>query len=150
MQHRASGELSIRTATLADAPSICELLGELGYVAQLDETAAHLEFVLNHPDHMVLLSMCDEQSAGFAHAFIRSTMRVGQRVEIDSLVTSSRFRGHGVGSSLIAGIEAWARESRIPAISLSTNIRRHETHEFYKRRGFCEIKQSLVFERPVG
>lgn len=142
--------ITIRRASQNDAGAISALLDQLGYQVSPRESGERIGAVVDQPDHCVLIAELGQSVAGLIHAYIRSTLRVGQSVEIDCLVCDEKHRGIGVAGALLADLEDWSRRRQISAITLSTNVRRAETHEYYRNRGFTEVKRSVVFQRSLN
>lgn len=141
--------VNIRSAALEDAGKLAYLLTQLGYAATREDVKTRLESLLQIDSHRVFVAEHGGEVAGMPHALLRSSLRAGQEVEVDSLVTDEQYRGRGIGKSLLDAIEEWANEQAISTISLSTNVRRTETHAFYLRRGFSEAKRSIRFRREI-
>ena len=68
-----------------------------------------------------------------------------QHCEMNGLVIDNDHQGKGVGKLLIEEVKHWAREKGNSKLSLHCNIKRTETHEFYKHLGFKSAKNQTNF-----
>ncbi|MEZ4686960.1 MAG: GNAT family N-acetyltransferase [Bacteroidia bacterium] len=55
-------------------------------------------------------------------------------------------RGQGIGRGLIEALAKWAKEKGNYRMRVRCNVKRKETHDFYKRLKFRELKEQKVFE----
>ena len=55
---------------------------------------------------------------------------------LNILIVAERARGTGVGSALVAAVEAWARGQGAENLVLTSGKQRHEAHRFYESRGY--------------
>lgn len=74
--------------------------------------------------------------AGLAVFRLFENTHVGRRFYVDDLVTDERQRGGGVGSLLIAWLEALARRLGCSGLELESGTHRTRAHRFYFREGF--------------
>lgn len=70
-------------------------------------------------------------------------------VEVIQLLVDKHHRGEGVGSSLIEFTEEYYKEQGIEKIKLHSRIDRERAHNFYRKQGFKEFKQSKFFEKEI-
>jgi GNAT superfamily N-acetyltransferase len=145
----ANPKLRIELAEEIDAASVAELLGQLGYPVNADEARARISEINESSSQVIFIAKFDGTARGLIHCYVRSSLRLGSEVEIDTLVVDEEHRGLGMAGRLIRSVERWAIERDVPSITLSTNIQRLETHDYYRKRGFEVIKKSLVFRREV-
>ena len=61
---------------------------------------------------------------------------VGRRFYVDDLVTAAAERSSGIGSALVAWLEAEARSRGCPGLELESGTQRTRAHRFYFREGF--------------
>lgn len=64
------------------------------------------------------------------------TTYCGRRLEVEDLVTAEAARSHGHGKTLLAWLEARARDAGCPTITLHSATHRDRAHRFYFREGF--------------
>ena len=89
-----------------------------------------------------------EDGAGACVGFVtiqRETHWTGEeQAYVPELVVAEAAEGTGVGCTLMAGVEAWARERGLRLIELDTSIRNSRSRAFYARLGFAEDSVKLV------
>ncbi|NDL63978.1 GNAT family N-acetyltransferase [Acerihabitans arboris] len=56
--------------------------------------------------------------------------------EIKRLFVDPVFRGYGIASALLAGLEDWARRDALPALYLETGIYQMDAVGLYEKHGF--------------
>jgi len=147
----AAAHLSIRLATLEDAPALAGLLGELGYpfgeIALLKES---LGAVLGHPQLQLWVAAGDGELLGMISLSRLPQLRLtGDKLSVDELVVSERSRGQGVGQALMATA---IREAQLCA-AVRLEVLTHRARESY-RRGFyakngLEEVPSAVLRYPL-
>lgn len=133
----------IRDATAADAPAISELADQLGYTV----TAAEIRDRL--PRSSCVVSELGGQVIGWMQVERRDLVTLGPIAEVTALVVDAAGRGRGVGVALLDWAESWAAGRGCERVRIRCNAVRAETHEFYERRGYREIKTQKVFEKPA-
>jgi GNAT superfamily N-acetyltransferase len=69
--------------------------------------------------------------------------------ELGGLVVDESHRGKGVGAILLEKVEDWARQKGCAAISVRSNIIRHEAHKFYLAQGYNHIKTQHAFRKSL-
>jgi predicted N-acetyltransferase YhbS len=125
----------IRRAAPEDAAGIAPLLGELGYPSTPAQVEARLAAL--PANELVLVAVVEGQVAGLAG------MRVEPLIELDepwgrltALVVGSRWRGRGLGESLVRAVEDEARGRGCAGVVLSSGNHRVDAHAFYERVGY--------------
>lgn len=58
--------------------------------------------------------------------------------ELKRMIVSPAARGHGVGSALLAALEAAGRAEGVRVVRLETGVRQTEALALYRRRGYVE------------
>lgn len=140
----------IRAAEPRDVPELARLAGELGYPSTVTEIAARLARVAADPEHLVLVAEdANGRVGGWVHVFMNKLLESDVRAEIGGLVADPALRRRGIGRNLMAHAEARARERRLPMVSLQSNIRRTEAHQFYERLGYTVAKTQLNFRKEL-
>jgi len=130
----------IRSAELADAPRIAELLTELGYPAGPDTVRERLAYWLPDRASRVLVADLDGRIGGCIsmHA-IPYLERTGRWLRIESLVVEAGQRRGGTGSALVSAAERLAREWGCVLIEVTSRRSRADAHAFYCRLGFRDV-----------
>ena len=132
--------MTIRTATLADAPALADLITQLGYPTTPAQMAARFAVVGLHDDYRMLLAEDDLGPVGLIGLHRGLSWEYdGCYVRAGAVVVSSRARHQGVGEALIAAAEAWGREIGATRLVLSCGNRpeRAIAHQFYPAMGFA-------------
>ena len=66
---------------------------------------------------------------------------------VPELVVYEEARGKGIGKNLLKKIVAYAKKRACLGVFLASDIKRRESHRFYKKNGFKNI--GSLFFRPV-
>ena len=141
--------LNIRKATVADAPAIAQLSGELGYPVNAGTMRERLERILERDEHVVFVAETTEV-AGWIHAAEHELLEIGKHCEICGLVVGSGQRGQGIGRHLIEAVEEWAPGRGLKQISVRSNVIRPESHPFYERLGFDRYKTQYAYRKRLA
>ncbi len=93
----------------------------------------------------VLVALLDDQVVGVCQVIVfrhfQST--AGLCAELESVYVRGDVRGRGVGASLIAHAERFARDRGCYRVQLTSRNERHDAHRFYERRGFAAVSQGF-------
>ena len=151
MDGRASAvEMRVRVARAADAGALAELCTQLGYPSTTAELEQRLERLMGEPDHVVYVAEVPGYGvAGFLHASSGMALETGPRAEILGLVADATLRGRGIGRTLVAEAERWAREKGYTALHVRCNVVRNEAHAFYEGLGFARVKTQTNFRKEL-
>ena len=68
---------------------------------------------------------------------------------VQALVVDSDARSSGVGEALMREAEAWARDRKLPSVSLYSRADRKRAHAFYERIGYRIKATSVRMERGL-
>ena len=147
---RVAGGVRIRRMTEADAPTVNELVRQLGYSSDVGKTETAIRAVLGTEvaDAFVAES-ADGQVIGWAHVFMVPFIESGPSAELGGLVVDEQYRGSGAGRALIERVEAWARERGAVEVGLRSNIVRDGAHKFYEHLGFEVQKTQHKFRKRL-
>jgi GNAT superfamily N-acetyltransferase len=139
----------IRRASLEDAEQIARLSTQLGYPCTTEETRRRLATIQGHADHVVLVSEYDGSVIAWIHLLAHPSLVADTPAEVAGLVVDESYRGHGVGQSLMAAAEQWAREQGCGSVRLRSNVKRSRAHIFYQRLGYELWKSSHAFRKEL-
>lgn len=139
----------IRPAQPGDAATLTDLTEQLGYPASVHAIAARLANLLGLPEHALFVATADDQVRGWVHVFKAHRLETDDCAEIGGLVVDTAWRGQGVGKSLMAAAETWARSLALTKVRVRSNIVREGAHRFYERLGYASLKRSTVFTRSL-
>ena len=146
-----SSPVSIRRATVDDAGAIARLARELGYAAQAKIMRSRIQAVLASAADLLMVAVDSSGTGvGWLQAHGAQIVESGFRVEIAGLIVSPKFRRRGVGRSLVAKAEAWARTASAEAVVARTNAKRAESHSFYPALGYTPTKTQVVYRKPLA
>ncbi len=141
--------VTLRPARLADAPAFAGLATQLGYPSSPREVRERLATVLDDPKHLILAAASGGRAVGWAHAYVCCLVESDTFVELGGLVVDESHRGKGVGGKLLEKVEEWARQKGCRAVSVRSNVIRHEAHIFYAARGYDPIKTQHAFRKRL-
>lgn len=143
-------DLSVRSMTQADLPSIEPLLVQLGYDIASDEVARRLAAVMEAPGHCLEVVERDGRIVGFIHFYARPAIEKPPEVIVQALVVDAGLRGGGIGRHLMQRSEDWATANGYPSVALGTQTSRDDAHAFYQRLGYRVAATSHLMRKEVG
>jgi len=141
-------DVRVRAANTGDAESIALLSGDLGYPSDVASTRERLLSILAADDQRLVVAV-DPAGAvcGWLQAHCNVVLESGLRVEIVGLIVSEAMRRRGVGRSLVAQAETWAKEISAETIVVRSNTKRIESHAFYPSLGYLTSKTQVVYRK---
>lgn len=140
----------IRGARPQDAAEIARLAGLLGYPSEAQAIAGRLDELLAHPDHRIAVAAAGETLGGWLHEARHITLESGEFAEILGLIIDPAARRAGLGRSLVAEAERWARVHRLSRLTVRSNVLRGEAHAFYPALGFTLRKSQQIYAKALG
>jgi len=149
------GEHRIRSARAEDAPVIAVLLAALGDLPMLagedvaDVAARHVPVAVASPDTTLLVVEGDRGLIGYANVhWVHDLFMPGPEGYLSELFILESHSGRGIGSEVLAMIEAEARERGAFRLSL-LNAKRRASYErrFYEQHGWVERPEIANFVR---
>ena len=141
--------VSVRAARVADAASIAQLNGQLGYALTAEDASARLSKILSRPDHQFLIAEADDAILGWMHASLSDHLDTDTCVLIEGLVVDRNHRGQGIGKLLLAQAEQWATASGCSLVRLRSTSTRTGAHRFYEHLGYTNVKTQYSFAKGV-
>jgi N-acetylglutamate synthase-like GNAT family acetyltransferase len=127
----------VRDATVADAPALAPLLGELGYPAAVDALESRMRRMLSRDDQRILVAERDGAALGLLALHVFPVLAYDRDLAmIMALVVTERARGLGVGRALIERADAVGKSLGASRLMVTTHVRRADAHAFYERLGF--------------
>lgn len=143
---RRAAVTRIREASPDDAEALAALSAQLGYEADATAVAQRLRDIAGDDGGLSLVAeSADGRVAGFARALVQHFVVDEAFVELAALVVDDAARSAGVGTALLAAVEAWARERGYASVHVRSNVIRERAHRFYLREGYIEKKRQAVF-----
>ncbi|MCP3922166.1 MAG: GNAT family N-acetyltransferase [Desulfobacterales bacterium] len=135
----------IREAIEKDFGDINSLINDLGYTAPSEEAEKRLSRIMESNLDKLWIFEDDNQIKGWIHLFITNRVSSSSFAEIGGLVVAKNYRRKKAGKHLVEKAMEWA-ETKGLKIRVRCNIKRDETHTFYKSLGFSTKKSQHLFE----
>jgi len=154
-------DIVIRKATVEDLPAVQKLgtelmLSEIQFDLYLDKDwyankygAAYLLKEIKGRNHICFVAEAGDQLVGYASCKVlpKDTSRPMKRAELDNLVVSEKYRGHGVGHKLVAAFKQWAKTKQATKVKVIVNAHNAPGIHFYENNGFKD--HHLVMEADL-
>jgi len=129
----------IRQANFNDCLSIMSLMSQLGYPMTNEELLQRMKIYLNANDSQIFVAEQENIIVGVVaitswHAFVGAK----KVCRVSALVIDEKYRGFGIGRSLMAATEDYARKQECLFIELTSALHRAKdgAHDFYKKLGY--------------
>ena len=138
-------QVKIRNACLDDSSAIARLMPQLGYPTTPDEMRERLEAILSNLDYITFIAEVRKEVVGMVGAGIgRYYESNGVYGRLLALVVDERWRGRGIGASLVARAERWLKARQATSIVVNSGRHRSEAHRFYSLLGYEETGVRFV------
>jgi GNAT superfamily N-acetyltransferase len=129
--------VQLRPIRRQDAPRLAVLLGELGYPTTDAAVHERLDYWLDDPSSRLIGADDDGDLIGVAALHVLPAFEVtGKLGRLLALVVDERYRGKGIGQSLVAAAEERARAVGCLKMEITSSRYRTRTHEFYQQLGY--------------
>ena len=134
-----------------DAEKVADLSTQLGYPSTPVAIATRLLDITRRSDGVLLVAeLPTGRVAGWIHVRGQHLLESDPYAQIAGLVVDRDVRREGVGRSLMAAAEQWARAAGYDAVRLSTNTARSEARPFYEALGYALLKTQYALRKPLG
>jgi|WetSurMetagenome_2_1015567.scaffolds.fasta_scaffold189822_2 GNAT superfamily N-acetyltransferase len=144
-------ESNIRFAVAPDAPRLAELSEQLGYPTTAEEIAERLAQIQADEEQAVFVAETGDQIVvGWIHVFLAKLLIKDLSVEIGGLIIDEPYQGQGVGSLLLAQVEAWGKSQGATIITVRSSIQRDRAHDFYEKAGYQQVRTQQVFRKSLA
>ena len=140
-------KITIRKLSQDDIKIVQQLMHELGYPLDEKELLFNVNMI-NQRNGIILVAELDGKVVGCLSAVINVSLAEGMFGEIVSLVVSKKYRGLGIGKSLVIQAEDWLKP-KVGKIRIRANTIRLKAHKFYKLLGYKEVKTQKSFIKFV-
>ncbi len=141
---------SFRRAVPGDAPALVPLVEQLGYPSAPAAVRARLARVLERADHAVFVAEEGGALLGWIHVQAFESLSSEPCALIAGLAVDVEHRRRGVGRTLVAAAEDWARAHGLVTLRLRSRDSRAGAHAFYERLGFRAQKRQIQFRKELG
>lgn len=130
--------ITIRVAAPSDAPTLCELLEQLGYPATESEIPARLAALANFPSAAAFVATNGfGEVVGLVTAHLIPSVHDNDPVAwLTTLVVLEDAREAGIGSALVRHVERWAAQNGARRIAVTSGVQRKAAHAFYEKRDY--------------
>jgi GNAT superfamily N-acetyltransferase len=146
-----NSSIEIGFATLADLPSMADLLAELfalekDFHPDRDKQIKGLRTILDEPELGKLFVLrVDGKVAGMANAlFTISTAEGGRALLLEDAIVSREHRGGGLGRQLVEFVLNWAKLRGIVRITLLADRDNQAAQAFYRKLGFGDSNMTVL------
>jgi len=133
----------VTEATLADIPTLCELLAvlfsqEAEFSPDQESQRRGLDQIVRHPEiGHILVARKDVQVLGMVSLLYTVSTALGARVALlEDMIVSPDARGSGVGSQLLESAIRFARTHGCERITLLADRDNESALRFYQSHGF--------------
>ena len=140
--------LSIRSATIDDAPLLATLIGELAEYEKLSQKVSMTERDVARdgfgadPKFRALIAEWDGQAAGYALFFpVYSTFQGRAGLFVEDVFVRPPFRGRGIGKKLFAHVADICRSSGCSYMRWDVLDWNRPAIEFYRKMGVLFLDQ---------
>ncbi len=144
----ASG-FHVRPAVEADVAAVRSLLVQLGYDLAPAEVRRRLAAVMASPDHAVLAGESDGRVIGLLHLYVRPALEKPPEVIVQALVVDAANRKGGIGRTMMAAAESWARDRGLKSVALASHVAREDAHAFYAALGYERVATSHLLRKVL-
>ena len=136
----------IREVEEGDCPALLPLYAELGnHRATADNIAEHYARVQQDPRYKTFVAVVDGAIVGFVSSVQSLTVGYDPFMHITGLIVTADMQHRGIGTQLLARMEAYAKASGCSSVLLNSGVQRTGAHAFYKHQGYG--KHSWCFSK---
>lgn len=139
--------LTIRRATPDDEPALLGMAARMANfevppwrsaeeIVRADGTDMVRAVLSPGPVHDVFVAETDGIPSGCVYVLVTSDFFGRRHAHISVIATTAAAEGTGVGRALVAHAEAWARDRRLPLLTLNVFAANTRARRFYEKAGF--------------
>jgi GNAT superfamily N-acetyltransferase len=126
----------LRPVAIEDVPRLTPPMGTLGYPTTEETLRGGLAAILADPSYRTIVAEEGDRIVGLAGMRRGLRYEAGLFVQLAALIVDEQFEGRGIGTALVAEVEAWARSIGARMVTLNSGHHRDAAHRFYRRRGY--------------
>ena len=143
--------IQIHTATIDDIRNILQIYAEAldnGKVLSVEKAKVIFLQQQQYPDYQVFVAKLDNKIVGtFALLIMENMAHLGTpSAVIEDVGVLPEMQGKGIGKAMMVFALAKAKEKGCYKMSLSSNLRREQAHQFYESLGFKKHGFSFLME----
>jgi GNAT superfamily N-acetyltransferase len=144
--------VTVRPAELADLPAVSELFDKYrqcqGKPADLAACQKFLRDRFNHAESTVFVASLSEVPVGFARLYPSFSSTALARVFIlNDLYVAQQYRRAGVGTALLAAVEAYAWSFSACRLSLNVAQNNLSAQELYEAKAWVRDSEFFMYQR---
>ena len=139
----------VRDARAADVSAVHRLIGQLADAPDEAAFRARFDRAVASDGHRIIVAEVEGKVVGVLHVFERPALEKPCEAVVQALVVDSTHRSAGVGEALMREAEAWARQRKLPSVSLYSRADRTRAHAFYEGIGYRVKSTSVRMERSL-
>lgn len=134
-----------------DLEQVTQLVTQLGYDCSKRDVVDRFRFILKTSGHKLFVAEQENANVvvGWIHVLQFPTLEMSVSTELGGLVVDSSLRGKGIGRLLVEAAEKWSLDCGISRLQFTSQMKRVEAHEFYKKLGYEIIKNSYYFSKNL-
>jgi PhnO protein len=132
-------QINIDTAAANDAPTIHQFIQQLeGVTTPFTLFKDIFLYNLQQSTIVYLVARANDQIVGFISAHGQLLLHhTGYVYEIQELFVHEKYRGRGIGKTLVSSIERKIKSKNAVAVEVTANKVRETAHHFYRNNGFA-------------
>jgi GNAT superfamily N-acetyltransferase len=132
--------VQLRPVQRQDVSRLAVLLDQLGYPTTDAAVPERLDYWLDDPASWLIGAADDGDLIGVAALHVSPLLEVtGKSGRLGALVVDERFRGQGVGQSLVKAAEEQARAAGCVKMEITSSRYRTRTHKIYLQMGYEDV-----------
>ena len=144
-------EIIIRQATLEDVKNILQIYAEAldnGKVLSVEKAQRIFLKQQQYPDYQVFVAEYKQQIVGtFALLIMENMAHMGTpSAVVEDIGILPIMQGKGIGKIMMEFALKYSKEKRCYKMSLSSNLRRENAHQFYESLGFQKHGFSFLMD----
>lgn len=135
MTETSSASIIIRSATKSDLNGLCDI-ETAGFASDRMTRPTFARFLRQASARLLVADAGNGDIVGYGLLLLRAGSHTAR---IYSLAIASAWRGKGLGTQLLAGLEAFALESGCDKVRLEVRTDNASARQLYDRHGYVEI-----------
>lgn len=126
-----------------DLEQVTALAAQLGYLFSMNEIKSRFKNISKLSSHKLYVARDSEKILGWIQVNKEpASLLSDKRVEVSALVVDEHYRGQGIGKTLLASAEDWAKSQSLLLVRIRSNVMRETAHQFYIKQGYSLKKTS--------